>query len=588
MVPLRVKPMKNSLKSLFCLLLVVVMLVGCTPTSNHNEVIPTTNPTSSDSAPSTEPSTEVTEPSTEPTAPEYQRPSLEDRLESYAQLGSSPDDNYRTWYEIFVYSFCDSDGDGIGDLQGVISKLDYLADMGVTGIWLMPIHPSTSYHKYNVDDYYAIDRSYGTMNDLEQLTAECDQRGIKVIMDLVVNHSGNKNPWFIEAVNYLKSLGLGEEGWAEECKYFEYYNFVLSSTNPGTGYAKIPGTMYSYECGFSSDMPDLNWDCQEMRDEIEDIMRFWVGKGVGGFRIDAAKHFYNGNTSKNNEVLKWLQDTANEIEPGMYMVAEVFDSFGAVSQHYQSGFTSLFNFPFADYAGKLIKVVNGRGNPGMVTTWATALVTAHKTYSGYNPNYIDAPFLSNHDVGRIYSFVSGDPLRVKLAGAMNLFMSGSSFIYYGEEIGMPGEGNDPSKRAPMYWNSDRDDGTTKLPPGCVLPADGYPLGSLEEQMTDESSVYNYYREAIAIRNALPVIARGVPSVEEYLNVGCVSAVKKTWNDQQIIILMNVDTVEAKVDLSDYTDWELVAGLSADGNPIFMDGTELNLAAFGIAILRLPA
>lgn len=587
--------MKVSLKALFCLFLVVMMLVGCTPTSNHNEENPTpqsTVPSTEATGPSTEgtePSTEATDPSTEPTTPEYQRPSLEERLESYAQLGSSPDDNYRTWYEIFVYSFCDSDGDGIGDLQGVISKLDYLKEMGITGIWLMPIHPSTSYHKYNVDDYYAIDKSYGTMNDFEQLIAECDQRGIKVIMDLVVNHSGNKNPWFTEAVEYLQNLGLGEEGWVEECKYFGYYNFVLSGTEPNTGYAKVPGTMYHYECGFSSDMPDLNWDCQAMRDEIEDIMRFWVeGKGVDGFRIDAAKHFYNGNVTRNNEVLKWLQETANEIQPGLFMVAEVFDQFTTVAWHYESGFTSLFNFPFGDYSGKIIKVVNGRGNPGMVSTWATALVTAHKTYSKYNPNYIDAPFLSNHDVGRIYGFVSGDEHRVKLAGAMNLLMSGSCFVYYGEEIGMPGDGNDPSKRAPMYWNAERDDGTTNCPPGCSLPSEGYPFGSLEEQMTDENSVYNYYREVIAIRNALPVIARGVPEVEEYLNFGCVSAVTKTWNDQTVMILMNVDTVAAEVDLSDYTDWELVASLSADGNPIYMDGTDLNLPAYGIAILRLPA
>ena len=576
--------MKTSLKSLFCLLLVVMMLVGCTPTSNHNEGNPTTQAT----APSTDPSTEATDPSTEPTTPENQRPSLEDRLASYAQLGSSPDDNYRTWYEIFVYSFCDSDGDGIGDLQGVISKLDYLEEMGITGIWLMPIHPSTSYHKYNVDDYYAIDSSYGSMNDFEQLMAECDQRGIKVIIDLVVNHSGSNNPWFTEAVEYLQSLSLGEEGWAEECKYFEYYNFVLSENAPSTGYGKVPGTMYHYECVFSGDMPDLNWDCQAMRDEIEEIMRFWIEKGVDGFRVDAAKHFYDGNVKKNNEVLKWLQDTANEIQPDLYMVAEVFDQFTTVAWHYESGFTSLFNFPFGDYTGKVVKVVNGRGNPGMVSTWATALVTAHNTYSSYNPNYIDAPFLSNHDVGRIYGFVSGDEPRVKLAGAMNLFMSGSSFIYYGEEIGMPGEGNDPSKRAPMYWNEERDDGTTDCPPDCTLPSEGYPFGSVEQQMTDETSVYSYYREAIAIRDALPVIARGVPSVETVLNIGCVSAVRKTWNDQQIIILMNVDTVEAKVDLSEYTDWELVASLSADGNPIFMEGTELNMPAYGIAILRLPA
>ena len=124
----------------------------------------------------------------------------EKALEEISALGTSPDDNYRTWYEIFVYSYCDSDGDGIGDLNGVTQKLPELQALGITGIWLMPIHPSTTYHKYNVSDYYAIDPDYGTMEDFENLLAACDDAGIKVILDLVVNHSGSEHAWFKEAV----------------------------------------------------------------------------------------------------------------------------------------------------------------------------------------------------------------------------------------------------------------------------------------------------------------------------------------------------------------------------------------------------
>ena len=140
----------------------------------------------------------------------------EEALAQIAQLGTSPDDNYRTWYEIFVYSFCDSDGDGIGDLQGVISKLDYLQELGINGIWFMPIHPSTSYHKYNVSDYYAIDPDYGTLEDFDTLLAECEKRDIHVILDLVVNHTGSEHPWFREATAYLQDLGDGEPN-TEEC-----------------------------------------------------------------------------------------------------------------------------------------------------------------------------------------------------------------------------------------------------------------------------------------------------------------------------------------------------------------------------------
>ena len=166
---------------------------------------------------------------------------------------------------------------------------------------------------------------------------------------------------------------------------------------------------------------------------------------------------------------------------------------------------------------------------------------------------------------------------------MNVLMSGGCFIYYGEEIAMPGSGNDPSKRAPMYWNEQRNDGTTNRPPECALPPE-YPFGSLEVQKNDPGSVYNYYREVIAIRNALPVIARGATVAEEALNVGCISAQRKTWNDQQCIILMNISTQAKQVDLSAYADWSLAATLSVDGTPTVLEGTTLNMASCGIAIL----
>ena len=283
------------------------------------------------------------------------------------------------------------------------------------------------------------------------------------------------------------------------------------------------------------------------------------------------------------EVLNWIQTTATSLKEDCYLVAEVWEAFGAVTQYYESGITSLFDFPFGNSNGKIPDVLRNAGNAKTVASYATALEKANAAYSGANPDYIDAPFLSNHDVGRIAGFVSRDENKMKLAGAMNIFMSGSCFIYYGEEIGMLGSGNDPSKRAPMYWNAARDDGTTNLPPECELPEE-YPLGSLAEQAGDDASLYNYYRQAIAIRNALPVISHGDTTAEAALNVNCVSAQRKTWEDQECIILMNINTEAAQVDLSAYADWQMVASLSADGGEITMDGTQLSLPAFGTAIL----
>ena len=503
----------------------------------------------------------------------------EEALAQIAQLGTSPDDNYRTWYEIFVYSFCDSDGDGIGDLQGVISKLDYLQELGINGIWFMPIHPSTSYHKYNVSDYYAIDPDYGTLEDFDTLLAECEKRDIHVILDLVVNHTGSEHPWFREATAYLQDLGDGEPD-TEECPYFDYYFFTKEQK---TGYTQVEGTDWYYESQFSPEMPDLNLGSGLVRQEIDAIMRFWMDRGVAGFRLDAAKEFYSGDTKKNVEVLSWIQETAVSIREDAYLVAEVWDSFSTVTDYYESGITSIFDYPFGDASGKISTILRNAGNAAQVSTYATALEKANAAYSGSNPDYIDAPFLSNHDVGRIAGFCGRDEAKTKLAGAMNLFMSGSTFIYYGEEIGMVGSGNDPSKRAPMYWNAARDSGTTNPPPECELPEE-YPFGSLEEQADDDASIYNYYRQAIAIRQAIPAISHGGTTAETALNTGCVSAQRKTWEGESCILLMNIDTESAAVDLTAYADWTMAASLSANGESITLEGASLTLPAYGVAVL----
>ena len=557
----------KQMTRILCLLLSLLLLVGCAPSGANTE---------STAAP--EDSGAVL--ATEPTAPEA-ADKTEQALAEIAKLGESPDDNYRTFYEIFVYSFCDSDGDGIGDLQGVISKLDYLQELGINGIWFMPIHPSTSYHKYNVSDYYAIDPQYGTLEDFRELMEACQKRDIHVILDLVVNHTGSEHAWFKEAVSYLQSLPAGTEPSAADCKYLDYYFFTKEST--GNGLRPVEGTDWYYEGMFDYAMPDLNLENENVRQEITAIMQYWLDMGVSGFRLDAAKEFYSGQVSKNVEVLSWIQQTATAIKPDCYLVAEVWESFQQIAKYYESGITSIFNFAFGNSDGKITKVLQGAGNASVVTTYATALEKADSAYRASNPDYIDAPFLSNHDVGRIAGFAGRDENKMKMAAAMNLFMSGTTFIYYGEEIGMPGSGNDPSKRAPMYWNAERNDGTTDLPPDCELP-DSYPLGSLEEQRNDDTSLYNYYRQAIAIRKALPVIARGVTTAETALNTGCVSAYRKTWGEESCIILMNIDANAADVDLSQYGDWTLAAGLSADGNEIVMDGQTLKLPAWGTAVL----
>ena len=202
-----------------------------------------------------------------------------------------------TTYEIFVGSFMDSDGDGTGDLGGVLEKLDYLCDgkdtagddLGCNGIWLMPVFPSPTYHKYDVTDYKSIDPQYGTMEDFDAFLAACHERGIRVILDLPLNHTSSEHPWFRKAADYLCGLPEGAEPSVKDCRYAAYYNFSREAQN---GYAALSDSGWYYEARFWEGMPDLNLDSPQVRSQIASIAEFWLDKGVDGFRLDAVTSFY--------------------------------------------------------------------------------------------------------------------------------------------------------------------------------------------------------------------------------------------------------------------------------------------------------
>lgn len=510
------------------------------------------------------------------------------------------DDNYRTYYEVFVYSFCDSDGDGVGDLQGLISKLDYIndgddttdTDLGCNGIWLMPVNPSPTYHKYDVADYYAIDGEYGTLEDFQTLLAECDKRGIKVIMDLVLNHSSSQNPWFQEACTYLKGLG-GAEPDAADCPYYAYYHF---SKEQGGGWYPIEGTDWYYEAQFWSEMPDLNLDCEALREEIAKITQYWLDMGVGGFRLDAVKEYYTGAPQSNIAFLSWLTDTVKSQKEDAYLVGEAWLPMEDYAQYYESGIDSIFDFAFADKDGIISRVLNGAS----ASKYGAAVGSLEETFGAYNEAYIDAPFYTNHDMGRSAGYYAGDDsaAQTKMAGAMNLFMSGSAFVYYGEELGMKGSGKDENKRAPMYWSMD---------PGAAGMCDGpkdmenvkMKFESLEEQEKDAASVYQFYKKVIKIRSQNPEIARGKA---EYVLVGdllaedtkeSVCAIRKTYGDSELLLIFVTGAETEELDLTGITlngknigaDTEIRGALATGEEEIsFADGKAV-MPGFSVLVLK---
>ena len=510
------------------------------------------------------------------------------------------DDKYRTYYEVFLYSFADSNGDGIGDIRGLIDKLDYIndgddttdTDLGCNGIWLMPIMPSTTYHKYDVTDYEDIDAEYGDLDDFKELVAECHKRGIRLIIDLVMNHTSSKHPWFEAACDYIEGLG-GAEPSEAECPYFGYYNFTREPK--GDVYYEVGDTGWYYEAQFWSEMPDLNLENQAVRDEFDGITSFWMDLGVDGFRLDAAGEYETGQTTKNIEILSWFHSMVEEKNADAYIVAEVWQDLDTYAKYYESGIDSCFDFAFANADGIIADSLKKTAGYN-ASSYGNAAANVQKKLAAYNADYIDAPFYTNHDMARSAGYYSGDYSEnmTKISGAMNLFMSGNVFLYYGEELGMKGSGKDENKRAPMYW-SDAGDGKTAEgmchgPEG--MDAIKMKYGSLEEQKDDPDSVYNFYRAVIKLRNAYPEIARGQVAFLKDLSDENVCVLKKTWNDRELVIAFNLSEQAETVDLSDVTlngregaKMSLGGALATTDEEIGFSGGTLSLPAYSVAILE---
>ncbi|MFC1650584.1 alpha-amylase family glycosyl hydrolase [Candidatus Latescibacterota bacterium] len=408
-------------------------------------------------------------------------------------------------YEIFVQSFADSDGDGIGDINGMTSKLDYLQDLGIQGIWLMPINPSQSYHKYDVSDYYDIHPDYGTLEDFKEFVQEAHKRNIHVVMDLVINHSGRDNVWFLEALKDKTSKYWGFYVWTH--KDDPQVKPAVSTSENGTprrrrsNWNMVEGSDYQYFAHFSRNMPDLNYDNPLLQQEIFTVGKFWLSEvGVDGFRLDAARHIYPDNRATDNH--KWWEYFLQEmkkVKEDVYIVGEVWAPSDVVAP-YLKGIPALFNF---DMGGAIIQAVNEeKGGP---------LVETHKEiedfYKNVNPDFVDATFLTNHDQNRILNSVGKNIEKAKMAAALLLTLPGSPYIYYGEEIGMLGEKPDPYIREPFIWDKKENDAfrTTWEQPRNSTESAVVPLSA---QQADENSLFNHYKDFIHFRNQSSALTFG--------------------------------------------------------------------------------
>lgn len=426
-------------------------------------------------------------------------------------------------YEIFVRSFYDTNGDGIGDLNGVTEKLDYLKDLGVEGIWLMPIQPSPSYHGYDVSDYYDVNPDYGTKADFKRLVSEAHKRNIQVIIDLVINHTSKENPWFQKALT-------------KDPKYRDWYLWTKAGEEPigwdSLGSSPWHGSGENRYYGlFWEGMPDLNYDSPEVRAEMKKVGTFWLKEmGADGFRLDAAKYIYPSKETGKN--LAWWQEfrqAMEKVNPHFFMVGEVWDSPGVIAPYLKGGLNSAFDF---DLSKKILASAKNEEDAGV----ASFLTKVRDFYHKQDPKAIDSIFITNHDMNRTMSELAGNADHARMAASLLLTLPGAPFLYYGEEIGMKGAKPDESIREPMRWFKEA--GKTGETSWETSKYNGKDSPSVESEMEDQASLYRHYKTLIYLRRSLPALAKG--ELEESLvDQKGIVAFKRIGSEESLLVLHNM-------------------------------------------------
>ena len=487
------------------------------------------------------------------------------------------DSNAVVFYHIFVGSFSDSNGDGIGDLRGIINRMDYINDgdpnsgvsLGAEGIWLSPIFVSPSYHKYDVVDYYQVDPKFGTNEDLKELIDLCHERGVKIILDMVINHSSNQNPWF-------KSFCEAHKNGDTESEYYNLYTWT-EETVPGKTWYNINGTNHKYEGNFSSQMPELNYDNPDAYQKMLDVCKYYLELGVDGFRFDAAKYIYYGDTTPNIDFWNRFMADLRAIKPDLYSVAEVWDSDGVTIPYFSS--TNCFNFSMAQTNGQIAATAKA-GDVNVLTAYMEHYIDLIKAE---NPDAFPVTFIANHDTDRAAGFLNVSSGQAFVAANLSILMPGSSFIYYGEEIGLKGArggaNTDANRRLAMLWG---DGDSVKDPVGADYASEQL-NGTVQDQLPNGDSLFNHYKKLISIRKAYPEIANGTyTALKTDSDVG---GFVSEYNGSRVAVIHNTTLEAATIDLAQYGLDAMQIGAFAGLNDATLDGTVLTIGAQTSVVLK---
>lgn len=482
-------------------------------------------------------------------------------------------------YEVFVLSFADGNGDGKGDFKGLTSKLDYLSDLGVGGVWLMPIMNSPTYHKYDVTDYKSIHPDYGTVDDFKKFVSEAHKRNIRVVVDLILNHTGADHPWFKEAIKGKNNKYRDYYVWAKKDSIRDQISkkqISFDSDNITQWHAVNGDTLDEHYYGFFwGGMPDLNFDNADVRQEFVSIGEFWLKEmNVDGFRLDAAKHIYpTDQATKNHEFWVWFREEMQKIKPDVYLVGEVWSKAEDVAP-YLKGLPALFNFDLGYAITNAVQA--GKDTTGLIRQYKKIM----DFYNASSPSYIDATFLKNHDQNRILSELRDDEARARVAASLLMTLPGTPYVYYGEEIGMKGLKPDENIREPFIWDKD---GKDPMQTSWQEPrfSTDKTVAPFSVQKTDPKSMYNFYRDWIEYRNDSQALTYGSIELSD-IEMHEVISFFRVKGDEKLFILHNISDVEVTVPI----DLDELYRLDYPTNPATeLRETEIVLPAFSSAILK---
>jgi len=501
--------------------------------------------------------------------------------------------NKAVGYEVFVRSFRDSDGDGIGDLAGLIEKLDYLNDgdaattddLGIDLVWLMPVSPSPSYHGYDVTDYRGVNPDYGTMQQLKTLQDEAHERGVRVILDLVLNHASVEHPWFAQSA-------AGEAGKRD---WFVWSSEKLDWPRPwGDKAATWHQHKDEWYYGiFWSGMPDLNFKTPQVRAEMKDVALFWLKEvGADGFRLDAVRYIVEtgpDGMQDTAETFDWWREFAQEIKaahPDALLVGEAWTSNATTSLYHAGGKGMDLTFDF-DLMESIVAGVQAED--------ATDVEKTLCSFAGIFPAGAgDATFLSNHDLLRLATRLKEDDTLVRLSAMLLFTLPGTPFVYYGEELGMRNGAtlDDKHKRLPMRWDGSESGGFTSGKPWAKSKsAPGIDVAS---QDADPNSLLSLYRTLIRLRQENVALSLG-----GFQPVKCGSrtasnlwAFARSHDAQSAVVVVNLSGTSAleawaEPPAASVTDYALRFPTSAPASVSNARVSAGDVAPYSVAVLVAP-